>query len=303
MSKILVIGSINMDVVTSTNKLAEPGQTILVDDVQLVPGGKGANAAVAAAKLSADVHFIGAVGDDAFGNDLRNSLERNNINCQYLQTLQCGSGTAIITVNKLTAQNSIMVGQGANAKMQLPQSDKPFAWADILMLQLETPLAINIEAAKRAKANNTLVILDPAPAYEKLPDELYQYCDIISPNETELSLLTGHMTTTIEETTIAAKKLLTLGAKTVIAKMSSNGALLVTEAEATHFPAYKINPVDTTAAGDAFTGCLANELAKHNNAHQAIQTAMGAGALTCTKFGAQTSLPTEQELVAFLASQ
>ena len=306
MPNILNIGSVNMDIVTSADQTPQPGETILVDNIQFIPGGKGANAAVAAARLGAKVTFVGAIGNDAFAETLRTGLIANKIDCAHLITTKTSSGTAIITVNNTTGQNSIMVGMGANALIELPEDDAIFKSTDAVMLQLETPVNVNIDAAQKAKSYNKLVILDPAPATSNLPDKLISHCDIISPNETELATLTGLPTQSLDQIKQACKILLGKGCKTVIAKLSDKGTYIQTSDLSIHVPAFAIEPVDTTAAGDSFTACLTLELAKQSQPYDyahAVRYANAAGALACLKFGAQTSLPTREELEQFLRSQ
>lgn len=302
MPNILVIGSLNMDVVTPLHRMPAPGETIHVQDVSLVPGGKGANTAVAAARLGASVRMVGCVGDDAFGRQLRESLESDGIDCATIQTSRRGTGTAVILLDRTTGQNAIMVGPGANDEVVLPDNDELFAWADTVMLQLETPLELNIEAARRATEAGVPVILDPAPALADLPDELLRSVDIVSPNETELALLTGMPVNTIDEAVAATRTLLGRGAKTVVVKLAEKGTLWVTGDKQRHIPAVAVKTVDTTAAGDAFTGALAVGLAEGMDNVAALERACRVGALTCTRVGAQPSIPNLQELAKFTES-
>ena len=299
MVNILVIGSINMDVVTPLRRLPDPGETIHVQDVSLVPGGKGANAAVAAARLGARVRMVGCVGDDAFGSQLRSSLEAEGIDCGAVRVSKRGTGTAIILLNRDTGQNSIMVGPGANDEVTLPDSGELFEWADMVMLQLETPLKLNIESARRATGAGVPVILDPAPAVADLPDELIRAVTIISPNESELAVLTGMPVDTDAQAVEAARSLIARGAETVVVKLGERGALWVTHDQQYHCPAVPIKAVDTTAAGDAFTGALAVGLAEGMDKRDALARACRVGALTCTRLGAQPSIPTLQDLAKF----
>ena len=301
MPNILVIGSANMDVVAPVHRLPDPGETVLTEDIQLVNGGKGANAAVAAARLGGAVRLLGAVGEDAFGEALRQGLTDSGVDCRWLQTLPGGSGTALILLDTTSGQNSILVGPGANFRFDLPPEDEPFTWADLLMLQLETPLAITRAAATRAVAAGALVVLDPAPATAELPTDLIAACDIITPNETELAILSGLPVGDAAQVEAAARVLLERGAKQVVVKLGSKGALWVNTAGAEAFPAFVIEPVDTTAAGDAFTGALALELARGQSRAEIMLTARIAGALACTVMGAQPSLPTTVVVAAFKA--
>lgn len=296
MAKILVVGSANMDVVTPVRRLPTPGETLLIDDIRLVPGGKGANAAVAAARLGAQVRFVGCVGDDPFGKTLRQGLIDEGIGCEHLTTGDRGSGTAVILLNQNDGQNSILVGPGTNDQVTLPDDDDLFQWADSLMLQLETPVEINIHAAKRANAHGTRVILDPAPAVDNLPDELLRLVDIVSPNESELSTMTGRRIDSIDDAVDAARSLLKRGVKELVVKLGERGALWVTPTSHAHVPAVAVDVADTTAAGDAFTAALCVALADGAGMEPAMAKGCLAGALTCTRIGAQPSLPTRSQL-------
>lgn len=300
MVNVLVIGSINMDVVTPLRRLPDPGETIHVQDVSLVPGGKGVNAAVAAARLGARVRMVGCVGNDAFGTQLRSSLEAEGIDCDAVRVSERGTGAAIILLDHDTGQNSIMVGPGANDEVTLPDNDELFEWADIVMLQLETPLKLNIEATRRASAAGVPVILDPAPAVADLPDELIRSVTIISPNESELAVLTGMPVDTVAQAVEAARALMARRVETVVVKLGERGALWVTRGEVHHVPAVPIRAVDTTAAGDAFTGALAVSLAEGMDKRDALERACLVGALTCTRLGAQPSIPTLHDLAEFM---
>ena len=302
MAKILVIGSANMDVVSPVRELPKPGQTILIDDIQLVPGGKGANAAVAAARLGGDVRFVGCVGDDPFGHAIREGLIKEGIDCDHLTTADRGSGTAVILLNMTNAQNSILVGPGANFQITLPENDSLFKWADAMMLQLETPIDIDLEAAKRARAYGVTTILDPAPAVAGLPDELLALVDIVSPNESELATLTCcSLSGDLDEFVSAGRLLLKRGIKELVVKLGSRGALWVTGDSHLHVPSVPVHAVDTTAAGDTFTAALCVGLAEGLAMPEAIRRACIAGALACTRVGAQPSVPTTAEVDAFAA--
>lgn len=297
--RVLVVGSVNMDVVTPMRWMPAPGETIHVDDVTLAPGGKGANAAVSAARMGAAVRFVGCVGDDAFGDQLRASLEYEGIDCTQLRTVSRGTGTAVILLDRDSGQNAIMVGPGANDEVKLPEDDAVFAGIDIVMLQLETPMAVNIQAAERARALGLPVILDPAPAVAELPEALLRAVTMVSPNETELATLTGKPVNSIDDACDAARVLLNRGAEQVIVKLGAQGALWVTADEHQHVPAVKVQVVDTTAAGDAFTGALAVGLAEGLDTNEAIRRACITGSLACTKLGAQPSIPDKHAVLAF----
>lgn len=299
---VLVVGSINMDVVTPIDQLPLPGQTIMAGDVQLVPGGKGANAAVAAARLGGHVRMIGAVGQDAFGATLKANLEREQIDCQLVAVhADVSSGTAVILLDAASGQNSIMVSAGANARTIATDDTAVYTWANVMMLQLETPVQTNVDAAQRAHAAGVMVILDPAPAVGDLPDALFEACDILLPNETELATLTDDMpVASIPEILAAARKLLTRGSKHIIVTLGPRGALWVTSNHNQHFAAKPVKVIDTTAAGDSFAGALAANLAQGKTIAQSIPFALAAGSLACTKLGAQPSVPTTGEVLAFM---
>ncbi len=299
MPNILVVGSANMDVIVPAERLPAPGETVLIDDVTLGNGGKGANTAVAVARLGGEVRFVGAVGDDFFGRAIRRSLEANGVDCRYLQTVRGGSGTAIILLHPATGENAILVGAAANRKLHLPEDDEPFRWADMVMMQLETPVEVNVEAALRAETHGVPVILDPAPAQADLPQELFNLCDVVSPNETELALLSGMPVGSRKEAEAAAQALLERGVEDVVVKMAEKGALWLRADDKLFVPPCEVNAVDTTAAGDAFTGALALALAAGRPREEALQEAALAGALTVTRAGAQNSLPTRADVEAF----
>lgn len=303
MIRVLVIGSVNMDVVTPLQRIPAPGETMRVQDVSLVPGGKGANAAVAAARLGAHVQFVGCVGDDAFGERLRAGLEGEGIDCRQLRTSSRSSGTAVILVDEASGQNTIMVGPGANDQVVLPDDEALFEGIDIVMLQLETPIQVNVEAARLAASAGVTVVLDPAPATADVPDELLQMVSIVSPNESELAILTGMPVDDLASAERAAHRLLNRGARIVVAKLGEHGALWLTRDVRHHEPAVSIKAVDTTAAGDTFTGALALGVAEGMDIGSTLRRACCAGALTCTRFGAQPSIPNMDELKAFMTLQ
>ena len=303
MANILVVGSANMDVIASLSRLPHPGETILIENIRLANGGKGANAAVAAARLGANARFLGAVGEDAFGAALRRGLENNGVDCRWLQTAAGSSGTAIILLNQITGQNSILVGPGANFCFTLPPTDEAFHWADAVMLQLEIPLSIAQEAAARAKKAGKLVVLDPAPAQADLPAEFLRLCDVISPNESELAILTGQAIDSPSAAKAAAVSLLARSGGRVVVKMAEKGSLWCEQQTCRHYPAFAVKAIDTTAAGDAFTAALTLGLCAGKTPAESMRLALAAGALTCTRLGAQPSLPHRAEVENFLASQ
>jgi len=312
MPHILVVGSLNTDLVVRTPRFPQPGETISGEDLQVIPGGKGANQAVAAARLGANVSMLGRVGKDNFGDFLINNLQSNNVNTHLIQRDDASTGTATIIVDS-NGQNSIVLSAGANGKVSsLDVEHASFSTFDLLLLQLEIPTLTVLSAAKFAKPNGVRIILNPAPA-KQLPDELISLADFIIPNEIELSLLTGMEVTDIPSTEKAAHALLEKGAQNVIVTLGSKGALIVNKETSTHVDTYPVDVIDTTAAGDAFIGGFASILdsasllAKPQEQSPALQKAVrygcACGALATTKFGAQPSLPTKEEVEKFIRAK
>jgi ribokinase len=311
MPNILVIGSLNADLVVRALRFPQPGETISGEDLQTVPGGKGANQAVAAARQGASVAMAGRVGKDSFGPFLINSLKANQVDISHVLADDSATGTAIIIVDS-KGQNSIVLSAGANGRV-LPQDiDALNTDAKILLLQLEIPLETVIYAARWGKQNGMTVILNPAPARE-VPDELIANADFILPNETELNLLTGGTVTDNRSAEEAARALLKRGAKVVIVTLGEKGALVASSSQVTHVDAYKVSVIDTTAAGDAFIGGFASKIlesdrllstqegAPARQIEEAVKYANACGALATTKFGAQPSLPTKEEVEKFIS--
>ncbi len=311
---VLVIGSLNADLVVRTPHFPQPGETISGDDLQIIPGGKGANQAVAAARQGASVAMLGRVGKDSFGPFLLDNLKSDSVDITNVLIDDSATGTAIIVIDA-SGQNSIVLSAGANGKVTPKDIEALNIEARILLLQLEIPLETVIHAAKWGKQKGMTVILNPAPACE-LPNELISSVDYIIPNETELNLLTGIPVTDISSTEQAAKALLNRGAKNVIVTLGQKGALFVSNKQGMHIDTYKVNVVDTTAAGDAFIGGFASYLvralesdSKLSDVQQqaaavqikAVKYANACGALATTKFGAQPSLPTKEDVEKFIS--
>jgi ribokinase len=308
MHDILVVGSLNTDLVVRAPHFPQPGETISGEDLQVIPGGKGANQAVAAARLGANVSMLGRVGKDNFGDFLLDNLKSNNVDSRLVQRDDASTGTATIIVDS-NGQNSIVLSAGANGKVSPADIESAsFSNHELLLLQLEIPTLTVLSAAKRAKENNLRVILNPAPAKE-IPDELLGLTDFVIPNETELSLLTGMDVNDLPSAEKAARVLLQRGPQHVIVTLGSKGAIIVGKETSTQVDTFKVNVVDTTAAGDAFIGGIAvsllalesasllADLQKQASALQnAVRYGCACGALATTKFGAQPSLPTKQEV-------
>ncbi|HJR80998.1 MAG TPA: ribokinase [Anaerolineales bacterium] len=299
MPDILVIGSLNTDLVVRAPRFPHPGETIGGEDLQTFPGGKGANQAVAAARLGASVSMLGRVGKDNFGDYLLDNLRMNNVDSQLVQRDEASTGTAIIVVDS-DGQNTIVLSAGANGKVSSADvRTAPFAETGLLLLQLEIPVETVLAAAQRAKESGLRVLLNPAPAHP-VPDELITLPDFLVPNETELSLLTNQTVNDISSAENAAKALLARGAQTIIVTLGANGALIVTKEDTKHIPPFKVNVVDTTAAGDAFIGGFASALLQDKALEEAVRYGCACGALATTKLGAQPSLPTKEEVEQFI---
>jgi len=300
MPNILVIGSLNADLVVRTPRFPQPGETISGDDLQTFPGGKGANQAVAAARLGTSVAMLGRVGKDNFGDFLLENLKSNKVDSRFVQRDDASTGTAIIVVDA-SGQNSIILSAGANGKVSdADASTASFSDFDLLLLQLEIPIETVLSAARRAREGGLRVLLNPAPA-RALPDPLISLPDFLVPNETELSLLTNQPVSDIPSAEKAAKTLLSRGAQTVIVTLGANGALLVTKENTKHIPPFKVNAVDTTAAGDAFIGGFASALLQNTSLEESVRYGCACGAVATTKFGAQPSLPTKEEVERFMS--
>ncbi|MCA2000664.1 MAG: ribokinase [Chloroflexi bacterium] len=295
MIDILVIGSLNADLVVRAPRFPRPGETISGGDLQIIPGGKGANQAVAAARQGANVAMLGRVGSDSFAPFLLDSLKSNQVDVAHVQVDDSATGTATIIVDG-NGQNSIVLSAGANGKVSPADVDSAAALRPkLILLQLEIPIPTVLYAAQRARENGSRVILNPAPA-KPLPDELISLADFIIPNETELSLLSGVEVRDISSAEKAAKALLARGAKHVIVTLGSKGALAMSDNLTAQVSAYKVDVVDTTAAGDAFIGGFASALLRGLEIESAVKYANACGALAATKFGAQPSLPAKADV-------
>ena len=300
MKNICVIGSLNMDLVVNVDTMPKPGQTIIGSNFKEVPGGKGANQAVAMARLNGNVSMIGKVGEDGFGQTLINTLKNDKVDTTYIQTSKGATGVALITVDK-NAQNSIVVSPGANFEVKEDDIDnniEAIKNSDIVVLQLETPLNTIKYALNKAKELNKYTILNPAPAV-KLDDEIIKNVDLLTPNETELEIISGVSIETEEDIQKAAQIMIEKGVKELIVTLGSKGSLYINKEKSMFKKAYKVEAVDTTAAGDSYTGALAVALSQDKNIEDAMDFASKVGALSVLKEGAQSSLPTLEDVKNF----
>ncbi len=297
MKKILVVGSLNVDMVVRVPHMPAAGETILAEKADTVPGGKGANQAYAAGKLGAQTIMFGAVGNDRYAEIEKKSLQSAGVDVSRLIVrADFDTGLAWITVND-AGDNSIVVVSGANktlSEKDIADNDDLLHSCDIVLCQMEIPVQTVLCAARRAKELGKTVILDPAPVPKDFPAELYTYVDIIKPNETELSLLTGAASSDYEK---GADILRSRGVKNVIVTLGGAGAFVNSETEGKHMLTVRPVPVvDTTAAGDSFTAALAVRLASGSSLLQAVRYANEVATIVVTRKGAQTSIPTATEV-------
>ena len=305
MKKICVFGSLNVDMTLFVPRFNLPGETLTGTGMEIFTGGKGGNQAVACARLGAPVKMIGCLGDDANGAMYREVMVKEGVDVSGLQVCPgITSGVAFIEVVP-EGENRIALAVGANGRVtpEFAQAhESEIAECGVYMTQLENPLEAIIEGMRLARKNGLQVVLDPAPA-RPLPDEIFALCDVVTPNETELSILTGMATDTIEDAVTAARTLIGRGAKLVLNKRGAAGVLLVTADDYRMIPGFKVEAVDTTAAGDSFNAGLAVGLADGLSIDDAIRLANATGALSTTKAGAQAAMPSREQAEALIASQ
>ena len=297
MKKILVVGSLNMDYSIKTSKMPNVGETVLGKEYTLNPGGKGANCAYALGRLGADITMLGMVGLDENGKILKNNLKEVNVNDKNIKEINDSTGVAFVTVDE-GGENSIIVISGANSKVDKSFIDENIALikdSDIIVMQLEIPIDTVLYVSKLAKEYGKTVILDPAPARNDLPLELYKNIDIIKPNETEVLTLTDK-----DDIGNASLDLIEKGCKNVIVTLGSEGSLLVTKDGMTKYDAEKVDVVDTTAAGDTFTGALAFALSNDKELDEAIKFSNKVSSIVVTRKGAQESIPSYEEVKELL---
>jgi ribokinase len=302
---IVVFGSINMDLVVRTPRLPSPGETLTGHTFVTAPGGKGANQAVACARLGAKTKMIGRVGDDLFGKALLEGLASSDVDSSLVALdANTASGVALIAVND-KAENNIIVVPGANGTI----GEKDLLWlemaldnASLLLMQLEIPMKMVVVGAEIARQKKVTTILDPAPA-RQLPDDLYPLVDILTPNETEAAQLVGFPVKTRDQVEKAAQILLTRGVEQVIIKIGGQGAYVTDNRGGRFYPAIPVTAIDTVAAGDAFNGALAVALSEGKAIDEAMNWGLAGGALAVTKEGAQDAMPTRDELLELLGKQ
>ncbi|WP_343049844.1 ribokinase [Paenibacillus phytohabitans] len=302
MLSIVVIGSLNMDMVVRTKRAPEAGETLFGQEFALSPGGKGANQAVAAARLGAEVTMIGRVGRDSFGSGLLEVMSQEQVHTGYItQSESQATGVASIVVDG-EGENRIIVVPGANVEMKpadIEALEPVIRQAGIVVMQLETDLTMVEAAAAVASRHGIPVILNPAPA-QPLGDELLHHVTYLTPNETEAGILAGISVESVDDAERAARILLQKGVQHIIVTLGSKGALIVNAAGSLHVPGFPVQAVDTVAAGDSFNGALAWQLTRGKTLDEAVRFANAVGALAVGKAGAIPSLPRLQEVKQFL---
>ncbi|MBC7003947.1 ribokinase [Photobacterium sp. BZF1] len=302
MNKLVVLGSVNADHVLQVASFPRPGETLHGHSYCVIPGGKGANQAVAAARLGADIAFIACVGDDSFGHEMRETFAKDGMNTDGVMIEKdMPTGIAMIQV-AATGENSIAISAEANGCLS-PARIEPhhnlIKQADTLLMQLETPMATIEAAAKVAKQAGTRVVLNPAPA-QPLSDDLLQHIDMITPNETEAELLTGIKVTDTISAQKAADALHEKGIKQVMITLGSQGVWVSENGQGRQVPGFRVDAKDTTAAGDTFNGALLTGLQEKKPMDDAIRFAHASAAISVTRMGAQTSIPHRREVERFL---
>ncbi|MEZ8092634.1 ribokinase [Photobacterium swingsii] len=302
MNKLVVLGSVNADHVLQVASFPRPGETLHGHSYSVIPGGKGANQAVAAARLGADIAFIACVGDDSFGLNIREAFANDGINTDaVLVEENTPTGIAMIQV-AATGENSICISAEANACLtpaRLAPHHTLITHADTLLMQLETPVETITAAARVAKEANTKVVLNPAPA-QTLSDDLLQLVDMITPNETEAELLTGVKVVDMASAQQAADVLHNKGIPTVMITLGSQGVWISQNGQGKQVTGFRVDAKDTTAAGDTFNGALLTGLQEGKSLNDAIRFAHAAAAISVTRLGAQTSIPHRHEVKRFL---
>jgi len=298
MNKVTVVGSFMYDLVATAPRRPKTGETLIGDSFGMFLGGKGANQAIAASRAGASVTMVGRLGNDLFGDQFLGKFSEEGIKTDFvIQDTENGTGVGMPLIDA-SGDNSIVIIPQANMALTVENIDKAesvIADSDVLVLQCEVPMEANKRAAEIANKNDTLVILNPAPACE-IPDAILSLMDLLTPNETETEILTGMPTHSNEQAIEAAHNLLSKGIETVILTLGSRGSFLLTEKMGKRIPAYSVDVIDTTAAGDAYSGALAASLAQGTHIEEAVKIANAAGALAATKLGAEPSLPTKKAI-------
>lgn len=304
MAEIVVVGSINMDLVNRVSRHAAPGETIHSMETSYSPGGKGANQAVAAARAGASVTILGAVGNDVFGKELQLSLSRYGVSTDWVMEKNGSSGLAFITVDS-KGENNIIVSSGANGKLQVNDIESAASLverADILLVQNEIPWYATLFAMKMAHQRGTKVFFNPAPAFQ-VPTEVFPLINLMILNEIEARIITGFPVETAKDAELATQHLITQGVEAVVVTLGSHGSVYCRrDGREIVTPAFAVQPLDTTAAGDTFVGALAAFYNEATSVETALRFASAAAAIGVTRSGAQMSIPIRREIEDFLGN-
>lgn len=302
MKKIIVAGSLNMDLVFSVDRLPEKGETMKGQGFLMNPGGKGANQATCCSKLGAKVYMIGSVGSDVLGQNMIETLEKSGVVTDFIKKVN-NTSTGVAGIIVIDGDNRIILEPAANNSVDFSQIEcvleKITSPGDIFLTQFEIPYQTVLLSIKKAKSLNMITILNPAPSY--IFDEIfYKYIDVITPNEIEAEMITGFKRTDKNFNQKVIEFFLQKGVKEVILTLGKDGVVYGKEGVFLTFPVWDVDVVDTTAAGDTFVGTIASELAKDTAVEDAISKATAAAAITVSRHGAQAAIPTESEIFAFM---
>ncbi|PMQ02068.1 MAG: ribokinase [Dictyoglomus sp. NZ13-RE01] len=302
-TKVVIIGSFNIDMVSKAPHLPRPGETVLGGPFVMVPGGKGSNQAICASRLGAEVYFVGCVGNDTFGEIAKNNFKRERINVDYLEvSSETHTGVALIVVDEKSGENMIVVAPGANMKVTKKTIDNAIEIikdADVILTQFEIPIETVEYVVKVVKnIKKPKLILNPAPAREVNP-HIWEDIDLITPNRSELEAISGITIESRDDIERAVEKVISLGVKNVVVTLGKEGALVVNKEKSIYVPSFKVDAVDTTGAGDAFNGGLAVALAEGKDLEEAVYFANAVAGLKVKRLGA-SSMPYREEVENFL---
>ena len=304
--RVLVVGSANVDFTVAASRLPGVGETVSGGTLLVNHGGKGANQAVAARRLGAEVRFVACVGDDASGRDIRAALQAEGVGVDgMIVTREAATGTALIVVDQ-QGRNQIVVAPGANWRLSaehVRSRAEDFAWAQVVLCQLETPLDTLDVALGEARRRGLVTVLNPAPVRDGISDDVWRRVDYLTPNEGEAARLSGVPVEDVRSASAAARVLRERGVGTVIVTLGVQGSVACTAGGDVRTEAFPVNAVDTTAAGDSFNGALGTALAAGDALPDALRFASAAAALACTRRGAQPSLPTRAEVDRLLRAR
>lgn len=301
-ARVTVVGSTNLDMVIKTRRIPRPGETVIGGDFHMVPGGKGANQAVAAARMGAEVFFVARVGAGPLGDQALSGFKAEGIKTDFVrQDPEAAHGVALVLV-EADGENAIAVAPGANARLtpeDVDRAESAIRDSDVVLLQLEVPIAVVERAVELAARHGRKVVLNPAP-YAPLPESILSRVDYLTPNETEAERLLGSSEAGMGGIADTAEELIRRGVRCVIVTMGREGVFVVDESAQYHVPGRRVRAIDTTAAGDAFSGALSTWIGEGLPFREAVRRSIAASAICVTRLGAQPSLPTRAEVEEML---